>query len=123
MSEEPFVSDHTDIHSTAADTVAGTVMLVNIFTPKPGQAEAFAEAQTAEYLRLKGKISGWIGNRLGKSVDGHTFVNVAAFESLDTYKSWRESEAFSVHLEVIRPYVKDASPGMYEIIYSAGSIP
>jgi hypothetical protein len=55
-------------------------------------------------------------------VDGQKFVNDAVFENLAAHKAWRESEAFAEHLGVIRPYIEEAAPGMYEIIYSGGQI-
>lgn len=117
MPKDPMIKDQTD----NTQKIEGPVMLVNLFTPKPGQEQAFIDAQTAEYRRLD--VDGWIGNRLGRAVDGGKLVNVAVFESLEKYNAWRESEAFAAHVEVIRPYVAEAAPGMYEILYSAGQIP
>jgi heme-degrading monooxygenase HmoA len=123
MSNTSVIADQTDNYGAPAAGVLGAVMLVNVFTPKEGKAEAFVEAQTAEYRRLRGQIAGWVGNRLGRSVDGTKFVNVAVFESLSTYNAWRGSPEFATHLDVIRPFIAEAAPGMYEIIYSAGDIP
>ena len=33
--------------------------MLNRFTAKPDQLEAFVAVQTAEYLRLKGRVPGW----------------------------------------------------------------
>ncbi|MEQ9258104.1 MAG: antibiotic biosynthesis monooxygenase family protein [Roseovarius sp.] len=121
MPQDPVIFDQTDNTGHAARAVEGPVMLVNLFTPKPGQEQAFIDAQTAEYRRLE--VEGWMGNRLGRSVDGGKLVNVAVFSSLAAYKLWRASDAFAAHVEVIRPHVEQAAPGMYEILYSAGQIP
>lgn len=115
------IEDQTQNYSDRAQATSGHVMLVNIFTPKPGQVDSFIAAQTAEYKRLE--VDGWIGNRLGRAVDGTKLVNIAVFESLAKYNAWRESDQFVEHLEVIKPFVEQAAPGMYEIIYSAGRIP
>jgi heme-degrading monooxygenase HmoA len=123
MSNTSVVADQTDNYGAPAAGVLGSVMLVNVFTPKKGKAEAFVEAQTAEYRRLRGQIAGWVGNRLGRSVDGTKYVNVAVFDSLSAYNAWRGSAEFVSHLAVIQPYIAEAAPGMYEIIYSAGEIP
>jgi heme-degrading monooxygenase HmoA len=117
------VSDQTDNYAASARMVSGPVMLVNLFTPKDGMANAFVEAQTGEYRRLKGKVDGWVGNRLGRAVDGSRFVNLAVFESLAKYNAWRESTEFAAHLDIIRPYIAEAAPGIYEVIYQAGEIP
>jgi heme-degrading monooxygenase HmoA len=123
MSNDPMVTDRTSNQSSDALSVAGAVMLVNLFTPKPGQEQAFIDAQTAEYVRLKGKVEGWIGNRLGRAVDGNgQLVNVAMFDSMANYNAWRESALFAEHLEIIRPFVEKSAPGMYELLYSAGDM-
>lgn len=123
MSHDPIVTDRTDNSSADAMQVAGQVLLVNLFTPKPGMVDAFIAAQTGEYVRLKGQVEGWIGNRLGRAVDGSgQLVNVALFDSLENYNAWRESKLFAYHLDIIRPYVEKAAPGMYELLYSAGDL-
>ncbi len=123
MPEDPMVVDRTSNTGDAAKTIDGLVMLVNLFTPKEGQEQAFIDAQTAEYVRLKGKVAGWIGNRLGRAVDGSgQLVNVAMFDSMANYNGWRESALFAEHLEIIRPFVEKSAPGMYELLYSAGDL-
>jgi heme-degrading monooxygenase HmoA len=123
MSQDGMIADRTDNMNTSAVQVAGQVLLVNLFTPKPGMVDAFIAAQTAEYVRLKGLVKGWIGNRLGRAVDGSgQLVNVALFDSLENYNAWRDSTLFTDHLDIIRPFVEKAAPGMYELLYSAGEL-
>ena len=113
------VHDRTEL----PDDYAGPVVLVNVFTPKPGQLDAFVDAQVGEYRRLLGKVAGWRGNRIHRSLDGKTAVNYAVFESLAVYKGWRDSELFADHLKVIEPLVERAEPGLYEAaLYEAGSV-
>jgi heme-degrading monooxygenase HmoA len=123
MTAETMISDRTDNQGTMAARVVGSVLLVNLFTPKAGMSNAFIEAQTGEYVRLKGKVKGWIGNRLGRTVDGSgQLVNVALFDSMDNYNAWRSSQLFADHVDVIKPFVEKSAPGMYELLYSAGEI-
>lgn len=123
MAADPMISDRTNNDGALAQTVAGSVLLVNLFTPKAGMADAFIAAQTGEYVRLKGKVAGWIGNRLGRAVDGNgQLVNVALFDSMENYNAWRNSQLFIDHVEVIRPFVEKSAPGMYELLYSAGEM-
>jgi len=103
------VHDTSDLHVQHK----GHVYLVNVFTPKPGQTEKFITAQTAEYRRLEGKIPGWLGNRLHRSIDGKKVVNYAEFESLGLYIKWRNSQLFKEHLDRVKDYVARAEPGMY----------
>lgn len=123
MSHERIVIDRTDNHNTDAMVVAGQVLLINLFTPKPGMVDDFIAAQTGEYVRLNGQVKGWIGNRLGRAVDGSgQLVNVALFDGMESYNAWRESQLFADHLDIIRPFVEKAAPGMYELLYSAGDL-
>ncbi|MGL5839126.1 MAG: antibiotic biosynthesis monooxygenase family protein [Sphingorhabdus sp.] len=123
MPQDPMVVDRTANENDAARAIEGVVMLVNLFTPKDGMEQAFIDAQTGEYVRLKGKVEGWIGNRLGRAVDGSgQLVNVAMFDSMANYNAWRESPLFAEHLDIIRPFVEKSAPGMYELLYSAGDM-
>lgn len=123
MTQDPMVTDRTDNSSNDAMQVAGQVLLVNLFTPKAGMTDDFIAAQTGEYVRLKGQVKGWIGNRLGRAVDGSgQLVNVALFDGMESYNAWRESQLFADHLDIIRPFVEKAAPGMYELLYSAGDL-
>lgn len=123
MAKDPMVVDRTANQQGPALDVAGVVMLVNLFTPKAGMEQAFIDAQTGEYVRLKGKVAGWIGNRLGRAVDGSgQLVNVAMFDSMASYNAWRNSALFAEHVEIIRPFVERSAPGMYEVLYRAGEL-
>ncbi len=112
------IQDRTDL----SDPHSGEVVLVNVFTPKPGQMDAFVAAQTGEYKRLLGKVAGWKGNRLHRALDGKLAVNYAVFDSLASYKAWRESELFAEHGAIIAPFVEKSEPGIYEMLYQAGEI-
>lgn len=49
-------------------------------------------------------------------------VNVALFESISHYNAWRASPLFADHMDVIRPLLEDASPGLYCVAYSRGAL-
>lgn len=97
----------------------GQVILVNKFTPKPGKLDEFVSTQIGEYKSLTGKVKGFISNQLLKSVDGKFAVNVAIFEDLETYNSWRTSKLFADHLDVIKHLIEKSEPGMYEVVYDS----
>jgi heme-degrading monooxygenase HmoA len=123
MASDPLIHDRTQNNQGEALSVSGPVMLINLFTPKPGLADKFVEVQSAEYVRLSGQVEGYIGNRLGKAVDGSgQLVNVALFDSLANYNAWRASKLFADHMEIIQPLIERAAPGMYSIAYSAGTV-
>lgn len=113
------VHDRTDLSGDHT----GPVVLVNVFTPKPGKLDEFVAAQTAEYRRLLGQVAGWRGNRLHRSLDGKTAVNYAVFESLSAYKAWRDGDLFADHLKVIELLVEKSEPGLYAAHeYEAGAV-
>lgn len=98
---------------------SGAVVLVNVFTPKPGQTDDFIAAQTAEYLRLKGQVEGALGNRLLRALDGARVVNIAYFASVALYDAWIASELFADHLERIRDLVAKVEPELFSPVYES----
>lgn len=97
----------------------GSVILVNVFTPLPGMTDAFVQAQTAEYLRLKGLVKGALGNRLLRSLDGKRAVNIAYFESVELYDAWISSDLFAEHLSRIRHLVEKVEPALFDVAYES----
>lgn len=97
----------------------GAVVLVNIFTPPPGGADAFIAAQIDEYRRLKGRVDGALGNRLLRAHSGERVVNIAYFRDAPSYRAWRESALFADHLDRIRHLVLRVEPDLYAEVYVA----
>ena len=100
-------------HATRVQPQEGPVLLINTFTPKEGQADAFIEVQISEYERLRGRIPGWIGNHLHQNLADNTVVNVATFESLSDYQSWRQGHSFQDHVKRLIPFVDKADPKLF----------
>lgn len=98
---------------------SGAVVLVNVFTPKPGRMDDFIAAQTAEYVRLKGQVEGALGNRLLRALDGHRVVNIAYFASVALYDAWRKSTLFDDHLDRIRHLVDAVDPALFSAVYES----
>lgn len=98
---------------------AGAVVLVNVFTPKPGRIDEFVRVQTDEYVRLSGRVEGALGNRLLRALDGRRVVNVASFASVELYEAWRGSDLFNDHLQRIRDLVDTVDPGLYSPVYES----
>jgi heme-degrading monooxygenase HmoA len=120
---DPIIHDTTSYWGETARQTPGQVMLVNLFTPQPGMADAFVKTQSAEYVRLAGKVDGFVANRLGRAIDcSDRIVNVAIFENIEAYAAWRDSQLFRDHMDIIRPLVQSSAPGMYTVVYdSSGS--
>lgn len=100
-------------------TATGAVVLVNVFTPKPGRTDDFIRAQTDEYIRLQGQVEGALGNRLLRALDGRRVVNVAYFANVALYDAWRESSLFADHLDRIRDLVETVDPALYSPVYES----
>lgn len=98
---------------------SGAVVLVNVFTPKPGRTDDFIRAQTAEYVRLSGQVEGALGNRLLRALDGRRVVNFAYFASVELYEAWRQSALFADHLDRIRDLVETVDPALYRPVYES----
>jgi heme-degrading monooxygenase HmoA len=97
----------------------GSVILVNVFTPLSGMTDTFIEAQTTEYVRLKGLVKGARGNRLLRSLDGKHAVNIAYFESVELYDAWIASELFTDHLSRIKHLVEKVEPALFDVAYES----
>lgn len=97
----------------------GIVVLANVFTPKPGQIDAFCAAQIAEYRRLAGQVDGALGNRLLRAQDGSKAVNVAYFASRAQYDAWQQSDLFRDHLPKIKPLLDAVEPAIYEVAFES----
>lgn len=98
---------------------SGAVVLINMFTPKPGRTDDFIRAQTEEYVRLTGQVEGALGNRLLRALDGKRVVNIAYFSSVELYDAWRQSALFEDHLDRIRDLVEDVDPALYSPVYDS----
>lgn len=92
----------------------GAVVLVNVFTPKPGRTGEFIRAQTYECRRLTGLVAGALGNRQLRALDGHQAANVAYFETVELYDACRSSDLFADHSSRIRDLVEAVDPALYQ---------
>ena len=99
-----------------------TVTVLNIFTPKPGWLDAFVEVQRTSLPRLGRNIQGFRGSRLFRALDGTTAAMISVFDSPEDFKRWTASEAFVVHREKLATMIERTAPGVYELVYEAGSI-
>jgi heme-degrading monooxygenase HmoA len=101
---------------------ARTVTVLNIFTPKPGWLDAFVEVQRTSLPRLARNIQGFRGSRLFRALDGTTAAMISVFDSPEDLKRWTASEPFIAHREKLATMIDRTAPGLYEVVYEAGSI-
>jgi heme-degrading monooxygenase HmoA len=110
-----------DVDNDSAGDGTGPVVLINVFTPKPGKLDAFVETQKAELQRLAEQraVKGWRSSRLHRALDGKTAVMVTVFDTIGDHKRWVATAAFAEHLDRIRPLIERAEPGYYELAAEA----
>jgi heme-degrading monooxygenase HmoA len=106
------------------ETIAANapLVVVNVFTPKPGKLEDFIAAQAAGLTRLRGRIPGLRGGRLYRAEDGSRALLVSAFDSQAKLDEWLASAAFAEHRANLTPFVERSEAMRYRMVYEAGSL-
>jgi heme-degrading monooxygenase HmoA len=114
----------TSSNETRQPAVGGnrTVTVLNIFTPKPGWLDAFVEVQRTSLPRLARNIQGFRGSRLFRAIDGTNAAMISVFDSPEDLKRWMASEPFAAHRAKLATMIDGTAPGVYEVVYEAGSI-
>jgi hypothetical protein len=95
---------------------------INVITPKSGAFEAFMERQLAQHHRTRGKVEGLLGGRLFRSLDRRSIVLVAAFETQEHARRFREDKGLVEHIVGMQPLIESAVAGAYETAYEVGDI-
>lgn len=99
----------------------GPVVVINVFTPKPGQMDAFVAAQSeALQTTLRGRIPGWRGTRMYCALDDSTAALVSTFASVEEYRAWMSSDLFDQHRKKVAPLIERAGPQLYRLVHAAG---
>lgn len=85
--------------------------LVNVFTPKAGQADRFLEVQLNETAKLRDAAAerGWLNNEVYRANDGKQLIVVTRFTSAEAQEAWSGTPAFAEHLERIGPLLESVS--------------
>ncbi len=116
MNESPASSDNG--FPVNAIRVGDGIVLINVFSLDPDQAEAFVATQVGEYKRLQGVFPGSLSANLHLSLDRTRAVNYAHFSSVEAYLAMRASPAFAQHLERLKGLVLKADPQLYSVVYT-----
>jgi hypothetical protein len=96
------------------------LVLVNIFTPKPGKLEEFLALQTAGLPVLREGVPRARGTRLYRAEDGSKAMLLSVFDTADDYRRITESAAFLTHRQQLIGLLAGSEPTRYELIYEAG---
>jgi heme-degrading monooxygenase HmoA len=98
------------------------VAAINIFTPKPGQMDAFVAAQIeALQTTLRDRIPGWRGTRMYRALDDSSAALVSTFASVEEYRMWMASELFDQHRKKVAPLIERAGPQLYRLVHETGA--
>ena len=100
--------------------VREAVIVINVFTPKPGQMDAFIQTQAEGLAQLRNRIPGWRGTRLYRALDERTVAAVSTFASADEYHAWMASALFDEHRKKVAPLIERAGPQLYRLVHEAG---
>lgn len=101
-----------------ASTPPPPVVLINVFTVKPGRLDEFIAVQTAALERFRGQVPGWLGSRLHRALEGDMAVMMSTFDSVDSHRRWHETPDFAAHLSRVRDLVERAEPGFYRMTHA-----
>jgi heme-degrading monooxygenase HmoA len=116
------VSQHFNNGATPMTTRADSVVVINVFTPKPGALEDFLATQLAALPALRAATEGARGSRLYRAQDGSQAVMVSVFDSAADFKRFSDSATFIAHRAKILPYIESAQPGRYDLVYEVGDL-
>jgi heme-degrading monooxygenase HmoA len=103
-------------------TRQGSLVVINVFTPKADAMDAFLAMQIEALPRLRTMTTGARGSRLYLAEDRSRAVMVSAFDSAEDFKRFSESEPFAAHRSKILPHLESSQPGRFELVYEAGDL-
>lgn len=98
----------------------GRVVVINVFTVKPGQMDTFVATQTEALHTLRGRIPGWLGTRMYRALDDQSATLVSTFASIEEYRAWMGSDLFAQHRNKVAPLIERAGPQVCRLVYEAG---
>lgn len=104
--------------SQALDNDAiGPIVLINLFTVKPGRMDEFIAVQKRNLDRSSGNVPGWRGSRLHRSTDGRTAVMMSMFDTIADHKRLHETGRIAERIRTIKPLIESAEPTYYEVVH------
>ena len=104
------------------NTRTGSVVVINVFTPKPNALDDFLAVQIAALPGLRAAATGARGSRLLRAEDGSKAVMVSVFDTPENFQQFSQSAEFAAHRTKILPLLERAEPGRYQLVYQAGDV-
>jgi heme-degrading monooxygenase HmoA len=104
------------------NTETKPVVVVNVFTPKPGALDEFLALQIAALPGLRAGASGSRGSRLFRADDNSKAVMVSAFDTAEDFKRFTESAPIAAHRAKMLQFLERADAGQYQLVYQSGDV-
>jgi heme-degrading monooxygenase HmoA len=98
------------------------VVVVNVFTPKPGALDEFLALQIAALPGLRAGATGSRGSRLFRAEDNGKAVMVSVFDTADDFKRFTQSAPIAAHRAKMLQFLEKADAGLYELVYQSGDV-
>jgi heme-degrading monooxygenase HmoA len=98
------------------------VVVVNVFTPKPGALDEFLALQIAALPGLRAGASGSRGSRLFRADDNSKAVMVSVFDTAEDFKRFTESAPIAAHRAKMLQFLQRADAGQYQMVYQSGDV-
>jgi heme-degrading monooxygenase HmoA len=98
------------------------VVVVNVFTPKPGALDEFLALQVAALPGLRAGATGSRGSRLFRAEDNSKAVMVSVFDTAEDFKRFTESAPIAAHRAKMLQFLERAEAGQYQMVYQSGDV-
>jgi len=104
------------------NTETKPVVVINVFTPKPGALDDFLAVQIAALPGLRAGATGSRGSRLFRAEDDSKAVMVSVFDTADDFKRFTESAPIAAHRAKMLQYLERAEASHYQLVYQSGDV-
>ena len=103
-------------------TQTGSVVVINVFTPKPDALDDFLALQIAALPGLRADATGSRGSRLFRADDDSKAVMVSVFDTAEDFKRFTESAPIAAHRAKMLQFLERADAGQYQLVYQSGDV-
>ncbi len=104
------------------NTETKPVVVINVFTPKPGALDDFLAVQIAALPGLRAGATGSRGSRLFRAEDNSKAVMVSVFDTADDFKRFTESAPIAAHRAKMLQFLERAEASDYQLVYQSGDV-
>jgi len=104
------------------NTETKPVVVINVFTPKPGALDDFLAVQIAALPGLRAGATGSRGSRLFRAKDNSKAVMVSVFDTAEDFERFTESAPIAAHRAKMLQYLERAEASHYQLVYQSGDV-